>query len=277
MNTLTVKDFNLKHTLESGQIFRFHQENGFYYVNAQHKLFKVKQEGNKVYYDGTSQRFITHFFNLDLDLKSIHKNIAVDAPMHKAVSKYSGLRLINQDPWECLISFLCSSNANIPKIKMNLDLLSRYFGEKIFLDHIRSHTFPSCGSMNNIDKIKSSKTGYRADFIYQANLIVSELFLEQLKTLPYEEAKAQLLKLNGIGPKVADCILLFSLGFTEAFPVDTWMTKAMKELYFPRQKQVSQQQILDFAQQKWGKSAGYAQQYLFHYWRMNHGNAAEAS
>ncbi|MBI3032249.1 hypothetical protein HYY69_02140 [Candidatus Woesearchaeota archaeon] len=268
MNTLTVKDFNLQHTLESGQIFRFHQENGFYYVNAKHKLFKIKQEGNKLYYDGTSQKFISQFFNLDLDLHPIFKKFAPDKHLHRAVTNYNGLKLIQQDPWECLISFLCSSNANIPKIKLNLDLLSRYFGEKIFLDHIRSHTFPTCGSMTNLDKIKSSKTGYRAEFIHQANLIVTESFLEQLKTMPYDQAKVQLLKLNGVGPKVADCVLLFSLGFTQAFPVDTWITKAMKELYFSDQKQVSPQEIADFAQEKWGNHAGYAQQYLFHYWRM---------
>src|SRR3989338_6011622 len=269
MNKITVKDFNLKHTLESGQVFRFEEVDGYYYINAQHKLFKVKQLGNKLFYDGASQKFINSYFNLNQDLKPILRKIVTDKHMHKATTKYSGLRLINQDPWECLIAFLCSSASNIPKIKQNLDLLSKHFGQKIFLDHIRSFTFPRCGALNNLEKIKASKTGFRANYIHQANFIITEEFLESLKLLPYAEAKEQLMKLNGIGSKVADCVLLFSLGFTEAFPVDTWMTKAMRQLYLPDQKNVKEQDMIQFAQNTWGKNAGYAQQYLYHYSRMN--------
>jgi N-glycosylase/DNA lyase len=262
MGKMKVKDFNLEHTLECGQIFRINRVDGWYYINAQDKFFKISQVENEIEFHGVDKEFITHFFSLNENLSKILKGINKDKYIKKSIDKYRGLRIIKQDPWECLISFICSSASNIPRIKSKLKALSESFGKKVSLDGVYNYAFPTPGNINNYKKILNAKTGFRARYIFEANNSVNSTNLNSLRTQSYKNAKNELKKINGVGDKVADCILLFSLGFNQAFPVDTWIKKTMQLLYFDNTT-VSNEKVREFGLDYFGTYAGYAQQYLF--------------
>ena len=258
--------FNLEYTLECGQIFRVNKHNGWYYVNAMDKLIKIRQDGDTLEYFGANKSFITNFLSLDVPLKKIIKEINRDDYMKRATKEYEGLRLIRQHPWECLISFIFSAASNIPRIKSCVDGVSKCFGKKITTGDFESYTFPGCGEINDTKKLEKAKPGFRGKYVYEASETIKENHLESLRSKPYEEAKNALKEIKGVADKVADCVLLFSLDFMEAFPVDTWINKIMQELYFDSNT-VNKKEIRTFANEYFGKYAGYAQQYLFMYAR----------
>ena len=262
MGKIKVHNFNLEHTLESGQIFRISKDNGWYYVNAQNKFFRIKQANNEVEFNGVDEEFIIYFFSLNENLPKILKEINRDKYIGKAIARYRGLRLIKQEPWECLISFICSSASNIPRIKSKLNALSKSFGKKLFLDKHQSYAFPLPGKINDYKKIKDAKTGFRARYILETNNNIDITHLNSLRDKSYKYAKDELKKAKGVGDKVADCILLFSLGFNQAFPVDTWIKKVIQLLYF-NNNVVSNDRIREFGMDYFNRYAGYAQQYLY--------------
>ena len=270
MGKIKVKDFNLEYTLECGQIFRINRFDSWYYVNALDKYFKIKQVGNEIEFHGVDKEFVIHFFSLDENLSKILKEINKDKYVKKSIDKYRGLRIIKQDPWECLISFICSSASNIPRIKSKLKALSESFGTKILLDGISNYTFPTPGKINDYKKVLNAKTGFRAKYIIEANKSVNIKNLNSLRTRPYKYAKDELKKINGVGDKVADCVLLFSLGFYQAIPVDTWIKKTIQLLYFDNAT-ISNEKIREFGLDYFGAYAGYAQQYLFMFARNDMG------
>ncbi len=272
MAKMKVKDFNLEYTLECGQIFRINRENNWYYINAREKFFKICQVKNEIEFHGVDKKFIINFFSLDENLSKILKEINRDKYIKKSIDKYRGLRIIRQDPWECLISFICSTASNIPRIKSKLRALSESFGKKVSLDGVDNYAFPAPGNINNYKTILNAKTGFRAKYIFEANNSVNVKKLNSLKTLSYENAKNELKKVNGVGDKVADCVLLFSLGFNQALPVDTWIKKTMQLLYFDNTT-VSNEKIRAFGLEYFGTYAGYAQQYLFMFSRNDLGTS----
>ncbi len=263
MNAIQAKNFNLKHSLECGQFFRFKKIDDYYYVHSRDILFKVKQDGDKIYYKFADNKkidekeFLINFFRLNDNLNDIEKELIKDKHLKVAFKKFKGLRLIKQDPWECAISYICSSAANIPKIQMNLNLLSEKFGKPIKLDDYKGFTFPLPGAINDLKKIKNCKVGFRARYILEANKNLKNI--DRLKEMSFSEARNELINNDGIGKKIADCICLFSLDKDEAFPVDTWVKKAMKGLYGKDEKEIE-----SFVSKKFGKNSGYAQQYLFY-------------
>jgi len=145
---------------------------------------------------------------------------------------------------------------------MNLEKLSQFFGKRISLNGFEWYSFPKPGDLNDCKQILLAKTGFRSKYIKAANDLVNEGFLKSLRKLPYLEAKKVLKQIPGVGDKIADCVLLFSLGFTEAFPVDTWIKKILQKLYFKNQV-MSNQQLHTFGVKYFGEYAGYAQQFLF--------------
>lgn len=268
MPVLKVRDFSLSHTLECGQIFRVNKVGDWYYINVRDRLFKVQQNGDELVYEGRAdEQFIKHFFSLDHDLELIYRKISLDEYIEGAIEKFRGLRILRQDPWECLISFLCSTASNIPRIKRTVESICEIFGDEIKLDDYRSWTFPAPGKLSDCEALKMAKAGFRADFIASVNSLVTEEYLKGLAGQPYETAKEKLKQLPGVADKVADCVLLFSLGFLKAFPVDTWVERAMIQYYFEGQK-VSVDKIREFGQIYFGEYAGYAQQYLFYQARL---------
>lgn len=260
MPTIITKNFNLKYTLDSGQLFRFQKNKSTYLLQTKDKIFEIKQRKNKLYFQNEKRKFIKNFFRLDEDHEKIINKINKDPIINKAIVKYKGIKIMRQDPWECMIGFLCSSASNIPKIKKNMHLLSKYFGKPTEYNKKTYYAFPEINKINNLTKIKAAATGYRANYIYQVNRIVTKHFFTKLKK--QKKAKQELTKLPGIGEKIADCILLFSLNHLDAFPIDTWIRKGLEQYYGLKPKQMR-----DFAQSYFPQYGGYAQQYLYHYWR----------
>ncbi|HLF54394.1 MAG TPA: DNA glycosylase [Candidatus Nanoarchaeia archaeon] len=257
-----VEDFSLQHTLESGQFFRYSKIGSWYFCQERDKKFKIRQEGKKLHFEGTSEEHIRKLFGLEQDYDNIIETLSKDKTLIPAIKKYKGLRVMQRDPWETLVSFQCSIFSNIKKIQLNMNRLAEEFGEK----KGEHYTFPRPGKLDNLQKIKKCATGFRAKYIHKANSLVNDEFLAKLKKKNYEDAKLELMKLPGIGEKVADCICLFSLGKIEAFPVDVWIERMMTKMYFDGKK-TRTKEIRQFASERWGQLAGYAQQFLYHWGR----------
>lgn len=255
-----VRYFDLVSTVESGQIFRWKKEGNGYRIGHRDNIFYVEQNGNTLEVSGASPEFVTHFFGLDVNYLKIRKELAKDKQLAKAIAAYPGIHIIRQDPWECTVGFICSAFSNIKKIQLNMNQIVDKFGV--------DGRFPNPGAINNHERIKNCSTGYRSKYIFALNNKVDSAYFEDIKKLSYADAKSSLMELPGIGDKVADCIALFSLDKTEAFPVDVWVQRVMGELYFGGRKP-KEKEVRAFAQKKWGKLAGYAQQYLFHWRRMD--------
>lgn len=208
------------------------------------------------------------YFRLDDDIQAIYAEISQDARVAEMVARYPGLRLLRVEPWECLISFICSANNSIHNIHQNMERLADRYGTPINLDGQVRHTFPTPAQLAEASEreLRELALGFRAPYVAQAVRAVLEgrLDLAALVRLPYSEAKARLMECPGIGPKIADCIAVFSLEKLEAFPIDVWIRRALGEWYFPGQKTPPDRVLLEWAQAHFGRYGGYAQQYLFH-------------
>lgn len=264
---ISAPDFDLRTTLRSGQVFRFDERGDCFYLRVGDKIIRLRQEGERLEFLGCSGSFLRKLFQLDEDLEAVQKALSGDAVLRVAIETYPGLRLMRQEPWECLVSFICSQASNIPRIKRNIEGLCRLYGHPIHLDGFSSYSFPEPGTLRDEQAMRGVGVGFRAKYLVAVNDAAARLDLDSLRHKSYGEAKASLTELSGVGEKVADCVLLFSLGFSQAFPVDVWIKRAMEEYYF-RGRKTPLRDIRQFAADHFGPNAGYAQQYLFHYARM---------
>lgn len=268
---------NIENTINSGQVFLWKKQYDFWYGVNGKDILKINNLGNVTSYSNRKYDFFRSNDNIEKIIKSISK----DKTTKIAVKKYLGLRLIRQDPFQCFISFIVSSNSNIQKIKSSLEKISIKFGTKIKFDNQEFYGFPEPSKIVNasIQEIQSCGVGYRAKFIIDAAKMVEskEIDFERLKKLNYNDAKETILMVPGIGNKVADCILLFSLDKTEAFPLDTWMIKILKKYYLEKfeieTKSITEKQyniLHEKIVKYFGPYAGYAQQFLFKMERENY-------
>jgi N-glycosylase/DNA lyase len=208
-----------------------------------------------------------HYLDLKRDLAFILDTVNVDAYIDRAIDKFRGMRLLNQEIWETIASFILSQNNNMVRIRKIIRTLSERFGQKVEYDGYVDYTFPTPNTLANagIDKIFECGTGYRASYLWNAanNVLNDILVLDTLKQLDYVDAKHELMKLQGVGEKVADCICLFSLGHLGALPIDVWIKRIFERVYLCKTAKTTE--IQDFAKHYFGEYVGYAQQYLFHY------------
>lgn len=270
---LPVSDFNLEHTLECGQAFRWERSGDSYVGVIGEALVRVAFDGRQLLIETGSpvdKDRIFDYFGLNENLPLIYRKIGRDPHIRKAIKKYRGLRILNQDRWECLASFILSSYTNIPRIKKMINGLSKRLGRRLALGNIEAYSFPSAGRIAKTDMkvLKGLGLGFRAAYIKDtAQKIASKRFdLDELGDLNYGEAKERLVSLKGVGEKVADCILLFSFKKCEAFPVDVWIKRGIEKLYF-KGKTLASKKAAEFARERFGPYAGYAQEYLYHYLR----------
>lgn len=263
---MRIDSFSLRDSLECGQFFRFTRALDTYLVHNAGRIFSIYQKGDSLFYDGVEDSYIRHFFRLDEDLDRILKEIDRDSVIRCAIRKYRGLRLIRQDPWECLLSFLCSSAKAIPHIRAMIESLCKASGEKIFSGHFVGYAFPEPRAIENDLQLEPVKAGFRTGYLVNVSRCMDRPQLLSLKALDYEEARKELMKLSGVGKKVADCVLLYSLDFLEAFPIDTWMKRGLRKSYFNGEK-VGEKRMEEFVRGHFGPYAGYAQLYLYHFWR----------
>ncbi|MFP4423879.1 MAG: DNA-3-methyladenine glycosylase family protein [Candidatus Woesearchaeota archaeon] len=254
--------FSLKNTLECGQFFRFKNKGDSYLVQVRDIAFLAKQKGDRLYVKGAEESFVRNLFRLDEDFRPIKKAILNDPHTRKAYLAYPGIRLMRQDPWECMVSYICSQVSNIPKIQSSLDAISKTFGKPFSFDNQQLYAFPKPGSLNCTDSLRSCGVGFRADYLNLLNG-QSKALLKDLNK-GYEKDKERLMQCKGIGDKVAECILLFSLGYDQAFPIDIWIRRAMHTNYL----KAPDSELRRYMAEKFSGYAGYAQQYLFMYTRL---------
>jgi N-glycosylase/DNA lyase len=304
-----VHDYDLAATLDSGQAFRWQEQNDSWVGVIGKHWVRLTQTSDGIRAESVAPvagwGFLRDFLQTEINLAAVLKTFPDDEPMRIAVAACPGLRLLKQDPWECLASFILSSTKQIVQIRQIVSVLCEQFGEPVFslssqkggegqgeeANYFRvqipspqpsprlgweREKNRSCFAFPTPQRIaaateaelRTCKMGFRAPSLLAAAREISEgrFDLERIRRLPHAEARAELMKLRGVGGKIADCVLLFAYGFDSAFPVDVWIERALQRLYFPRRR-ASEQRLRRFAATHFGPHAGYAQQYLFHYMR----------
>jgi len=274
--TFGVQHYDLGATLASGQAFRWQQcDEGWVGVIGTHWV-RLRGDGSSITAETAEPvsdwGWLHDYLQCTLDLAGVIGTFPADEPMREAVKSCYGLRLLRQDPWECLLSFILSSTKQIVQIQQIIRLLCEAFGEPVATppEYGGAHAFPSPARLSQASEaeLRSCKMGFRAPYVLSTTCKIAggEFDLKRLRHLPVEAAREQLLELPGVGRKIADCVLLFAYGFQSAFPVDVWVMKALRQLYFPRRR-VGLKSLHEFSAKHFGAYAGYAQQYLFHYVR----------
>lgn len=270
--------FELKDIFECGQCFRWNKVEEEYIGVVKQNVIKVKKVGNKIEFKSMGEddlkELVTNYFDLERDYEKIKETLSnVDDNMKQSIEYGKGIRILNQDLWETIISFIISANNNIPRIKGIIERMAKKYGKEIQWEGRSYYTFPTVEELSqaSIKELRELGLGFRDVRVYETTKLIKEkkVDLESLKQQEDEKVRNALLTLPGVGPKVADCILLFSsLKRWKAFPIDVWVRRVMNELYIhsPEENKVRKEQIEKLAQEKFGPLAGIAQQYLF-YWK----------
>jgi N-glycosylase/DNA lyase len=280
--TLPLCDYDLAATLASGQAFRWRERNGAWEGVVAGRWVRLRSEESAVRATAAeAQRdwtWLTGYLRVDEDLRAILATFPDDTPMREAVASCSGLRLLRQEQWECLASFILSSTKQIVQIQECVALLCLRFGQPIPAppEAGPQFAFPTWERIAAASEaeLRPCKLGFRAKYLLGTarQIAAGELDLTRVAELPTAEARAALMNCPGVGRKIADCVLLFAYGRQDAFPVDVWVLKAIRGLYFPRRRP-SPKRLIRFTETHFGPFAGYAQQYLFHYVRTRLGRS----
>ena len=270
-----VRDFYPEHIFDCGQAFRWKSSKDGYTGVVGDKVVRVEfsEEDQRLLLDPCTleeyHSFWKHYFDFNRDYGQVKKFLSSDPIMKDAIDYGWGMRVLNQDPWEILISFILSANNNITRIKGIIEKLSVNLGQRILWEGNEYYTFPTPESLAFAEDalLKECGCGYRGKYIKKtAEMVVRGLISPyELKELYYEEAHKELTSCSGVGDKVADCILLYSMEKAEAFPVDVWVKRVMEYFYIGHP--IPAKQIKEVAKERFGPYAGLAQQYLFYYAR----------
>ena len=301
---------DLDATLDSGQAFRWNRRGGAFEGVVGNSVVLLRQVGNGLEFssapepEATVRQRLTDYLALDIDLDDVYRVIRTDEEIGASIDTFRGMRVLRQDPWECLASFICSSNSNIQRIRRNIEDISSLCGEPIQrggAGRAARHAFPTPERLASVgpEALRDLKLGYRAKYLHETAVMVAEgrVVPLALREADYEEALDQLTRLPGVGDKVANCVALFSLEKPEAFPVDVWIHRVLEETYpgeisaFRRRLLrrsgpnrptagkrkdgaiVARERLREWAQERFGRYAGWANHYLFHS-RRNQGRAA---
>lgn len=270
-------DFMLSHIFDCGQCFRFNENaDGSYTGTAFGRTIRISQSDDKIILHNTSPEDFNNvwfdYLNLGKDYSAIKKSLTEDGDkvMLAAVEYGSGIRILNQDLWETMISFIISASNNIPRIKKIISLLCENFGDAHEFEGNTYYSFPTPERIAELtlEELSVIRAGFRDKYILNCakQVVAGEINLDEIKSMPTPQAKKALVNIWGIGNKVSDCILLFGLAREDAFPVDVWIKRVMEYCYFNNEKQ-DIKVISAFADKKFGKLGGIAQQYLFFYAR----------
>ena len=266
--------FNLDATLTCGQVFRWDQTaDGWWHAVVGNRVLKIRQDGIRLTYAGAPSSFFRRYFSLDVELGVVLESIDTDPFIHACIMKNPGLRLVRQPPWECTISYICSTNSNIPTIRRRIASIAEQYGRPIGFEGKMYHAFPGPSSIfcGGHDGLTECRLGYRQPYVFGTSGLVTDekVWEKQVRRLAYEEARRELMKLHGVGPKAADCILLFAFQKYESFPVDVWIRRIMQKQYLPDlslDAPLSTREydrIRRFAREQFGDYCGWAQEYLY--------------
>jgi len=273
------RDYDLAATLTSGQAFRW-EARGEGWVGVAHgRWVQLRQRGEKIVaktaVPQSDWQWLADYLQVAVKLDDMLAAFPDDAPMRAAVNACRGLRLLRQDPWECLASFILSSTKQIVQIRQIVAMLCERYGTPVAVParEPTAFAFPTAKRLAGLTEaqLRACKMGFRAPYLLATAQWVAEgrCNLPDLGRLDLAAARAQLLALPGVGHKIADCVLLFAGGFPTAFPLDVWVLRALRELYF-RGKRPTPERLKTFSATHFGPNAGYAQQYLFHFIRTKH-------
>jgi N-glycosylase/DNA lyase len=272
------RDYDLSATLTSGQAFRWNRQNAGWEGVVDARWARLNSGAGGIVAETAlpcaDWTWLAGWLRVEENLSDILATFPDDEPMRAATAACSGLRLLRQDPWECLASFILSSTKQIVQIRQIVAMLCERFGEPVVVPsgHQPEYSFPTPERIAVATEagLRGCKMGFRAPYLLAVARRISGggLDLRELSALSLSEARARLMELPGVGRKVADCVLLFAYGFQDAFPVDVWVMKALRRLYFPRRR-VALKRLQRFAAIHFGPYSGYAQQYLFHYMRVH--------
>ena len=275
-----IDSFEPKHIFECGQCFRWNEnEDGSYTGIVGNNVINVEKVDNDIIFNSFGadnlEKLIVDYFDLNRDYNEIKRRLSsIDEYLANSVKYGSGIRILNQELWETIISFIISANNNIPRIKGIIERMSKKYGNEIEWNGIKYYTFPSVESLSkaSVEDLRALGLGFRDVRIYETTKMILNKDVDLIKL--YEEKDTEkvrniLLTLSGVGPKVADCILLFStLKRFDVFPIDVWVRRVMNDLYIKNEDEtkVNKKEIEKLAKEKYGKLEGLAQQYLF-YWK----------
>ena len=268
---LKIKYFNIKDTLECGQLFRYKAYENGYLVFSKEKCAYVRQSGEYTYIQSEDIDYFYNYFDFDKNYQEINEYISSqeESILKISSSLANGIRLVNQDVEEVAFSFIISQNNNIPRIKLIIERLCKLVSNKKDFLGQRYYAFPSAKqiSMLSLEELKSIGLGYRAEYIYRLakDIVNNRINLYNLKSYSTEELRKSLISIYGIGPKVADCIILFGYKREDSFPVDTWIEKVYREDFNGKIKE--RQKISKYFVDRFKNYSGYVQQYLFYYKR----------
>lgn len=276
--SFTHDEFHPKHILECGQAFRWYLEaDGSYTVVAFKRVINVSLKDGRVTIKGSNKEDYENIWYDYFDLGRAYHEIKAQLPdsedLNLAKEYGYGIRILNQDVFETIISFIISANNMIPRIKGSIEKISKLYGEKIYEDESREYySFPQkeiLAIADPGDLREFCRVGFRDVRIVEASrMLMGEDFDEELlKQMETETLRKKLIELPGVGPKVADCILLFAFGRSEVFPVDVWIKRVMETLFI--KEEVKPKEVVAYANKLFGENAGFAQQYLFYYGRDN--------
>ena len=270
-----VKHYELAVTFSCGQAFRWRRNGDAWEGVVGSRWIRLRQTPTGISAESTSAgdwQWLRHYLQLDTELSDIVATFPDDEAMRAAAAYCRGMRLLRQDPWEALASFICSSTKQVVQIQQIVELLSRRFGERLTAGDksLDAFAFPMAARIAEASEaeLRECKLGFRAPYLLgTARAVASgKIDLSQLSILDLNDARAALVELPGVGLKIADCVLLFAYGFPQAFPVDVWIARALREIYFPKRKP-KPPRLRKFIETYFGPHSGYAQQYLFHYMR----------
>lgn len=235
-------DFNLESTLTCGQYFQWKQDQDWFVVRSRGVTGRLRQTNGELEFKDVDRAWVKHLFALDHPLDRIRAALSRDPVLRPWVQRYPGLRVMRQDPWECLLGFMLSSVSNIPRIRNQMWTLG---------------PIPRPGKLRDLSALRA---GFRARHILAASRQIDEGWLEGIRSMDDDAARRRLQTLHGVGPKIADCVLLYGYGRLNAFPVDVWIERMMKRV---AGRSRSKEAYADLAARRWGRWAGYAQLYLF--------------
>ncbi len=283
---LPVRDYDLAATLSSGQVFNWEQDQDGWTGVVAGRWVKLSASAHGIHAQAAEPQsdwtWLTTFLQTDVNLASILATFpAEDESLQAAVRACRGLRLLRQDPWECLASFILSSTKQIVQIRQIVRLLCERYGQPVStnISGTLAYAFPTAAKIASLTEadLRACKMGFRAPYLLAAarRVTAGEIDLRQLGSLRITEAQQELLRFNGVGEKIADCVLLFAYGFPDAFPVDVWVQRVLTQYYF-RNRRVRPERLRRFIRTHFGPNSGYCQQYLFHHIRLTSGKKLSA-
>ena len=273
------ESFCLKHIFDCGQCFRWNEEDDKSYTGViKEGVINVKKQDENIIFNGMLcsdiKEIVFNYFDLKRNYEEIKNKLSkIDENVNLSIKYGEGIRILNQDLWETIISFIISANNNIPRIKGIIERLSEKYGKEVIWNEKKYYLFPRPEELKNVtvQDFRDLGTGFRDIRLFETTnkILTKEVDLQSLYNLDTKDARDELLTLSGVGPKVADCILLFSdLKRFDVFPIDVWVRRVMNELYIknPDETKVNKKEIAKIAKEKFGDLEGLAQQYLF-YWK----------